>query len=207
VEDARRNDVKEEIVVQGFVPIAQDDGKIGVSSLIVRTAGPAERLTALVRREVQATDPSLPYPEIDPMPQLFADEMRPWRLGSSLFSLFGGLGLLLSAIGLYGVLSYMVSQRTSELGIRVALGAARRDLLALVVGQGLRVTLIGLGVGLVASLAAGKALASLLYGVSPHDPIVFALVAVALLIVTGIASYVPALRATRVDPMVALRTE
>jgi len=209
VEDARRNDVKEEVVVQGFIPLAQSDSVFsdGVSSLIVRTAGPAERLTPLVRREVQATDPSLPYPAIDPMPQLFAGEMRPWRIGSSLFGLFGGLGLLLSAIGLYGVLSYMVSQRTSELGIRVALGAAHKDLLALVVRQGMRVTIIGLAVGLVGSLVAGKALASLLYGVSPHDPLVLAAVAAVLLVVTGIACYIPALRATRVDPMVALRSE
>ena len=209
VEDARRNDVKEEVVVQGFIPLAQSDSFFsdGVSSLIVRTSGPADRLTPLVRREVQATDPSLPYPSIDPMPQLFAGEMRPWRLGSSLFGLFGGLGLLLSAIGLYGVLSYMVSQRTSELGIRVALGAARGDLLALVVRQGIRVTIIGLAVGLLGSLVAGKALASLLYGVSPHDPLVLAAVAAVLLLVTGIACYIPALKATRVDPMVALRTE
>ncbi len=209
VEDARRNDVKEEVVVQYFIPLAQSDSVFqdGVSSLIVRTSGPADRYTPMVRREVQATDPSLPYPDIDPMPQLFAGEMRPWQLGSSLFSLFGGLGLLLSAIGLYGVLAYMVSQRTSELGIRIALGAARRDLLALVVGQGARITAMGLMIGLAGSLVAGQWLASLLYGVSPHDPIVFAIVAVVLLIVTGVASYVPALRATRVDPMVALRTE
>ncbi|HTR21616.1 MAG TPA: ABC transporter permease [Gemmatimonadales bacterium] len=209
VEDARRNDVKEEVVVQFFIPLSQSDSVLpdGVSSLIVRTAGPAERLTPLVRREVQATDPSLPYPAIDPMPQLFADEMRPWRLGSSLFGLFGGLGLLLSAIGLYGVLSYMVSQRTSELGIRIALGAARRDLLVLVVGQGMRIALIGLALGLAGSLIAGKALASLLYGVSPHDPVVFGVVAGVLIIVVGFACYLPALKATRVDPMVALRYE
>jgi len=209
VEDARRNDVKEEVVVQYFVPLAQSDSFFvgGVSALLVRTAGPADRYTAIVRREVQATDPSLPYPEIDPMPQLFAAEMRPWQLGSSLFSLFGGLGLLLSAIGLYGVLSYTVTQRTAELGIRVALGAARRDLLALVVRQGLRVTAIGLAVGLVGALIAGRALAALLYGVSPHDPVVLVTVASVLLVVAGVASYLPALRATRVDPMAALRSE
>jgi putative ABC transport system permease protein len=210
VEDSRRNDVKEEQVVQYYIPLAQADSIFsgdGPSSLIVRTAGPSDRYEAQVRRAVQATDPSLPFPDVDPMPRLFADRLRPWRLGSSLFSLFGGLGLLLSAIGLYGVLSYMVSQRTSELGIRVALGAARRDLLTLVVGQGLRVTAIGVGLGVVGSLVAGKALGSLLYGVSPHDPVVLLLVAGVLTFVAALASYFPALRATRVDPMVALRYE
>jgi ABC-type antimicrobial peptide transport system permease subunit len=101
----------------------------------------------------------------------------------------------------------MVSQRTSELGIRAALGAARQDLLTLVVAQGLRVTAIGVAVGIVGSLIAGKALGSLLYGVSPHDPVVLGLVAGVLTFVAALASYFPALRATRVDPMVALRYE
>ena len=209
VEDARRQTVKDESTEMYYIPLAQSDSVMGspVTSLLVRTAGPADRYTALVRREVQATDPSLPYPDIDPMPQLFAWQMRPWRVGSSLFSLFGGLGLLLSAIGLYGVLSYLVSQRTSELGVRVALGAARGDLLRLVVGQGLRVTAVGVVVGVAGALVAGRALASLLYGVSPHDPVVLGLVAGALIVVAAVASYLPALRATRVDPMVALRSE
>jgi predicted permease len=209
-EATRRNDVREEVNLQYYVPMAQSDSLFrgdGPSSLIVRTAGPSDRYEASVRHAIQATDASLPFPSVDPMPRLFANRLRPWRLGSSLFSLFGGLGLLLSAIGLYGVLSYMVSQRTSELGIRVALGAARRDLLTLVVSQGLKVTAIGLAIGVVGSLIAGKALGSLLYGVSPHDPAVLALVTLILVIVATLASYFPALRATRVDPMVALRYE
>ncbi|HYK09230.1 MAG TPA: ABC transporter permease [Gemmatimonadales bacterium] len=210
VEAIRRNTVKEETSLQYYVPLAQSDSIFpadGPSSLIVRTAGPSDQYEAQVRQAVQATDPSLPYPAVDPMPRVYAYQMRPWRLGSSLFSLFGGLGLLLSAIGLYGVLSYMVSQRTSELGIRVALGAARRDLLAMIVSQGLKVTAIGVAIGVVGSLIAGKALSSLLYGVSPHDPSVLALVAMVLVLVATLASYFPALRATRVDPMVALRYE
>ena len=209
VEDSRRQDLKPEQTEAYYIPLAQSDSVVGssVTSLTIRTAGPAERYTALVRREIQASDPSLPYPDIDPMPQLFAWEMRPWRVGSSLFGLFGGLGLLLSAIGLYGVLSYMVSQRTQELGVRVALGAARRDLLTLVVGQGLRVTAVGVVVGAAGALLAGKALAALLYGVSAHDPMVLGVVAGLVLLVALVASYFPALRATRVDPMVALRYE
>ncbi|HWH03114.1 MAG TPA: ABC transporter permease [Gemmatimonadales bacterium] len=208
-EDSRRSDVREETNLQYYVPLAQSDSLFsdGPSSLLVRTVGASRDYEANVRRAVQATDPSLPFPSVSPMPQLFANRLRPWRLGSSLFSLFGGLGLLLSAIGLYGVLSYMVSQRTSELGIRVALGAARRDLLTMIVSQGLKVTAIGLAIGVVGSLIAGKALSSLLYGVSPHDPVVLSLVAVVLVLVATLASYFPALRATRVDPMVALRHE
>ena len=207
VEDARRMDITDEVVVQYFVPLAQKDSILNspVSILLVRTVGPAEQLVGAVRREVQATSPLLPYPSIDPMPQLFANQLRPWRLGSALLSLFGGLGLLLSAIGLYGVLSYQVSQRTQELGIRIALGAERRSLLGLIVAQGLKVTLAGLAFGLAGALVAGKAVASLLYGVSPRDPVVLAGVAVLLTFVAVLASYLPARRATKVDPMIALR--
>jgi predicted permease len=209
VEDARRDAVTDEVVVQYFVPLAQSDSVFsdGVSSLIVRTAGPAEALVDDVRREVQASSPDLPYPGIDPMPQLYAWQMRPWRVGSSLFALFGGLGVLLAAIGLYGVLSYVVSQRTQELGIRIALGAAPSSVLGLVLRQGLQVTLIAIVLGAAGALAAGRAIASLLYGVSPHDPLVLFAVATVLTLVALVASYLPAYRATRVDPMVALRTE
>ena len=209
VEDARREDVKDELVVEYFIPLEQSDSVFtdGVGSLLVRTAGPADGMVDGVRREVQATSPDLPYPSIDPLPQLFADQLRPWRLGSSIFGLFGGLALLLAAIGLYGVLSYTVSQRTQELGVRIALGAGRGRVMGLVVGQGLRVTLIGIVIGLTGALLAGKALGSLIYGVSPHDPLVLVTVAAVLTLVAACASYFPARRATQVDPMVALRYE
>ena len=209
VEDARRESVTDELVVQYFVPLAQSDSVIGpgVSSLLIRTAGPAAPLVGTVRHEIQASSPDLPYPNIDPMPELFANQLRPWRLGSSLFTLFGALGVLLAAIGLYGVLSYGVSQRTQELGIRIALGAGRRSVLALVLRQGVQLTLAAVALGVVGALGAGRAIASLLYGVSPHNPLVLALVAAVLTLVAALASYLPARRATRVDPMVALRYE
>ena len=209
VEDARRDNLKDEVNAQYFIPLTQSDSVFnsGVTSLLVRTAGPAAPITGSVRQAVQGVSAALPYPEIDPMPQLFADQLRPWQLGSSLFSLFGGLGLLLAAIGLYGVLSYVVYQRTQELGVRIALGATAGGILRLVIGQGLKVTAIGVGLGLLAALFAGRAIASLLYGVSPHDPFVFIAVALLLVAVAGIASSIPALRATRVDPMEALRAE
>ena len=209
VEDARRESVTDEVVIQLFVPLAQSDSLLsdGVSSLIVRTAGPAAALAGTVRQEIQASSPDLPYPGIDPMPALFADQLRPWRLGSSLFTLFGALGVLLAAIGLYGVLSYGVSQRTQELGIRIALGAGRRRVLGLVLRQGLHLTLGAVALGAVGALVAGRAIASLLYGVSPHNPLILISVATVLTLVTLLASYLPARRATRVDPMVALRYE
>src|SRR5437660_4584581 len=126
------------------------------------------------------------------MPELFAWQLRPWRLGAVLLTLFGLLGLALAAIGLYGVLSYVISQRTQELGIRISLGAARRDILELVMGQALRVTAWGVALGVVGELAAGRAIASLLYGVTPHDPLVLLLVIVILAAVAALACYLTA---------------
>jgi predicted permease len=208
-ENVRKDEITDETVVQYYVPLAQASSLLDTPLflLFVRTRGPADAMVGPVRGAVQASAPNLPYPNVDPMPQLFASLMRPWRLGSLLLSLFGGLGMLLAALGLYGVLSYTVSQRTQEMGIRIALGAARRDLLRLVVRQGVRVTLIGIALGTVGALLAGGAIASLLYGVSPRDPFVLFAVALVLLGVATLASYFPARRATRVDPIVALRYE
>ena len=141
------------------------------------------------------------------MPELFAWQLRPWRLGAVLLTLFGLLGLALAAIGLYGVLSYVVSQRTQEMGIRIALGAGRREILELVMGQALRVIVWGAVLGVAGALAVGRAIASMLYGVTPHDPLVLSVVIVILGAVAAVASYLPARRATKVDPMVALRYE
>jgi predicted permease len=205
VEDARLFKVTDELVMQYFIPLSQFGGP--VTSLEVRTIGPADAMVGAVRREVQATSRELPYMGIDPMPQLFAGQLRVWRQGSMLLGLLGGLALLLAAVGLYGVLSYVMSQRTRELGIRIALGAGRGDLLRLVVRQGLGITVVGVVIGVVGALAGGKAIAALLYGVSPHDPLVLGIVTLLLLSVAVVASYLPARRATNVDPMVALRYE
>src|SRR5438477_871848 len=199
VEDARLNQVTDEGgAIQYFIPLAQADSVTSspVTALLVRTNGPADPLVGAVRRAIQETAAELPYPSIDPMPRLFASQLRPWRLGSVLLSLFGALGLVLSAIGLYGVHSYVVSQRTQEMGIRIALGAGRREILELIMGQALRVTGWGLVLGAAGALAVGRAIASLLYGVKPHDPLVLSLVMVILGAVAAVASYLPAGRAT-----------
>src|SRR5713226_4921159 len=210
VEDARLNQVTEEGgPIQYFIPLAQADSVTSspVTALLVRTNGPADALVGAVRRTIQETAADLPYPSIDPMPRLFASQLRPWRLGSVLLSLFGALGLVLAGVGLYGVHSYVVSQRTQEMGIRIALGAGRREILGLVMRQALRVTGWGLALGTAAALVVGRAIASLLYGVKPHDPLVLSVVMVILGAVAAVASYLPARRATNVDPMVALRYE
>jgi ABC-type antimicrobial peptide transport system permease subunit len=133
--------------------------------------------------------------------------MLPWQIGTMMFGLFGTLGSLLAAVGLAGVLSFVVAQRTRELGVRIALGAQRRDVLALVLGEGSRLVGIGVAVGLAAGAAATRFFASVLYGVSPLDPVVYAVMAMTLGAVGLLAMYVPARRATRVDPVVALRAE
>jgi len=209
VEDARLNQLTDDVVVQYFIPLAQADSVMGspVTALLVRTEGDAEPLVGAVLREIQSTSAELPYPSVDPMPRLFTQQVRPWRLGSLLLSLFAALGLLLAGVGLYGVLSYVVSQRTQEMGIRIALGAGRREIVELVMGQALRITGWGVVLGVAGALAMGRAIASLLYGVTPHDPLVLFLVIVILAAVAAVASYLPARRATRVDPMVALRYE
>ena len=124
-----------------------------------------------------------------------------------MFGLFAGLALILAAVGLYGVLSYTVGQRSHEIGIRVALGARRSNVLGLMVGQGVRIAVVGAGIGGVAALVGGRILSSLLYGVSPRDPLVLLGAALILIAVAAVASYLPARRAAKVDPTVALRHE
>ena len=124
-----------------------------------------------------------------------------------MFGVFAGLALVLAAVGLYGVLSYTVAQRSHEIGIRMAMGARRGNVLGLMVGQGIRIAALGAGIGAVAALAGGRVLSSLLYGVSPRDPVVLLGAALIPLVVAAVASYVPARRAAKVDPVVALRYE
>jgi len=129
------------------------------------------------------------------------------RIGAWLLSLFGALALVLAAVGLYGVLSYSVAQRTREIGVRVALGASRRNVLGLVVGRAMRLTAIGLGVGLLFAAGVGQLLRSQIFGVSPLDPVTFVVVILLLTAVAFLAAWLPARRAARVDPIVALQSE
>jgi putative ABC transport system permease protein len=141
------------------------------------------------------------------MNEMRAESMASLRFNTIALSIFAGLGLVLSAVGIYGVMAYSVGKRTHEIGIRMALGAQPRSVMRMVLGQGMLLVLIGVGIGLVISFALTRIMASLLYGVSPRDPYTFIVVAVTLALVALVANYLPARRATRVDPLLALREE
>jgi len=175
-------------------------------SLFVKAAQPSAVL-GTVRGEVQQLDRNLPLTGVFTLSEIFGQALWAPRMAASLLAVFAGLSLVLSVIGIYGVMAYAVSQRTRELGIRMALGASRGDVLRLVVVQGLRLTLMGVAFGLAASLAVTRLIASLLYSVSPTDVVTFTVVPLLLASAALLASYLPALRATRIDPMVALRYE
>jgi ABC-type antimicrobial peptide transport system permease subunit len=156
---------------------------------------------------VRAIDANQPIYDIKTMDERLARSLEARRFAATLLGVFAGLALLLAAIGLYGVIAYLVAQRSHEIGIRVALGASRADVLKLVLKQAIQLALLGVGVGLAAAFALTRLMASLLYGVSATDPLTFAAISVILTAVALTASYVPARRATRIDPMAALRYE
>jgi predicted permease len=174
--------------------------------LVVRTAGDVSVLGAL-RQEVRTLDPRMALVAVETLEQHMQLPLFPARAAGVLLGMFGALALLLAVVGLYGVISYSVSQRTREIGVRMALGARQLDVVKLVVGQGLRLTLIGMAIGLVGALGVTRVLSYVLYGISPTDPISFLAVGVLLTVVALAASYVPARWATRVDPISSLRTE
>ena len=179
----------------------------GATSLVVRAGGDPQQALAAARREIQQLDPHLPIASAQTLDEHLSLPLLPTRLAASLLGSFGVLALALAAIGIYGVMAYAVSQRTREIGIRMALGAQKADVLKLVISQGVWLTLTGVAIGLAASLAVTRLMKSLLYGVSATDPLTFAGVALLLAAVALVACYLPARRATKVDPMIALRYE
>jgi putative ABC transport system permease protein len=176
-------------------------------ALVVRTTLGVEPLAASIRHELAAVDPDIPLYGLQTMDAYVSQNTEQQRLSVVLLAAFSGLALLLAVVGIYGVLSYTVSQRTHEIGIRLTLGATRRDVLALVVGDGMRLALAGIAIGLAASFGVTNLMKALLYEVSPHDPATFAGLAALLIVVALVASTLPGLRATRVSPIDALRQE
>jgi putative ABC transport system permease protein len=176
-------------------------------ALVVRTSADPQSLATAIRNEVRSISSAVPAPRIRTMPQVMERWTAPPRFRTSLMTLFGAVALALTAIGLYGVMSYAVTQRTQEIGVRLALGAQPRDILKLIIGQGLRLALIGSGIGLAGAMALSRALTSLLFGVSPTDPLTLTVIVSLLTFITLLACLIPARRAARVDPMVALRVE
>jgi putative ABC transport system permease protein len=175
--------------------------------LAIRTSGDPLSLASTVQKVVQEADPDQPVYRVATMRDLMADSVAGQRLAMILLAVFAGLAVLLAAIGTYGVLAYSVAQRTHEIGIRIALGAERRDVLRMVLGEGAKMALVGVAIGLVAAFGLTRLMANMLFGVSAHDPPSFAGVAGLLILVALAACYIPARRAMKVDPMVALRYE
>jgi putative ABC transport system permease protein len=185
-----------------YIPVAQraERGMI----LAVRSAQDPRNLTSALRREIQSIDPDQPIANVRTLEAVTADSVAPRRMSVVLLGVFAVIALVLAAVGIYGVISYLVLQRTHEIGVRMALGAQRGDVLRLVVGHALKLVGIGTAIGLVLAFFSTRALAALLYNVGASDPATFIIVTVVLTTIAFLASYIPALRATRADPMIAL---
>ncbi len=188
-----------------YLPLLQDYRSNMI--LVARTTIEPEKMFQPVRAEVAALDPKIPMFGVKTFEEHVGISLFLQRMAATLLSIFGLLALSLAAIGLYGVMAYSVSQRSRELGIRVSVGAERRDIFKLILGQGLAISVVGLLAGLVAAFAVTRLTAKLLYGISATDPVTFIVIALLLLCVTLLACYFPARRATRVDPMIALRVD
>lgn len=185
-----------------FWPLLANGGQ-----LVARTSAKPLGLVEEIRQAANAADPSAVVYGVTPMEEIVANSIATQRLAMMLLSVFSALALFLSAIGIYGVISYLAGQRTHEIGVRIALGASTHDVLKLVLGEGLRITLVGVGIGLAAALGLTRLITKLIYGVGATDPITFGAVALMLTAVALLACYIPARRATRVDPIIALRYE
>ena len=175
--------------------------------VIVRAQSEPTALTSAITTQVRALDPTLPVAQVRTMEEVVSESAGPQRFNTVLLGGFAATALILAALGIAGVLATSVSRRTQELGVRMALGAQRHDLLHMVLRQGMTLALVGLALGVPAALALTRLMSSLLFQISPYDPLTFATVSAVLIGVAFAACYVPARRATRVDPVVALRYE
>jgi len=193
--------------VQCYLPYLQFPYPFANMTVVIKSAQEPAQTIAAARQQVQSLDPNQPIYNLLTLEDARAASIAPERLNLTLLSLFAALALALASVGIYGVVSYSVIQRTHEIGIRLALGARRGDLMKQVVGQGLKLVLFGTGIGLVASIALTRWLKSLLFGVSATDPLTLSAIAVLLIAVALVASFIPAWRATKLDPLVALRHE
>jgi putative ABC transport system permease protein len=176
-------------------------------TLLVRTAGEPSAIVPAIARAVQAVDPAQPVYQVRRLRDWLDESAAQPRFTTTLSGVFALVALLLAAVGVYGVLAYSVAQRTREIGVRMAIGAGHAQILCLVIGNGIAWALPGIAIGLLGALALSRVLETLLFGVGPRDPITFSAVGVMLALVAMLACYVPAARATRIDPMRALRTE
>jgi putative ABC transport system permease protein len=203
--DVQYGAVDRPVMPDVYLPLLQSGRTWGV--VFVRSESSAAAVVSAIRSDIKALDPDLPLTDVRMMAERFAQATWRTRASAWLLGLFAALALLLAALGLYGVMSQGVEQRTREIGVRMALGACRRDILRLVVGRVCSIALAGIVLGVALAVPSMKLLTTLLYEVSPRDPSVFVGLALVLLIVTLAAGYIPARRATRVDPLATLRAE
>jgi ABC-type antimicrobial peptide transport system permease subunit len=203
--DAKYTDIKNEVPPTVYFSFRQDS--VGGAYLALRTSLPPLAVATAARKAVAAIDPRIPLADITTQEQVRDKRISQERLFATLCSALAGLALLLSCIGLYGLTAYNVARRTSEIGLRMALGATPRHVAAPVLREALLLSLLGVAVGLPAAFAAGRLIRSQLYGVVPHDPLALAAAVAALVAVALAAAWLPARRAARIDPMAALRCE
>ena len=189
--------------VEMYVPYWQSSE--GATTIVVKTGGNPESLAAGVRSAVKALDPDMPVANLQPMDRVVQESIAQPRFLAVLISVFAVLSIALAALGIYGVMSFAVTQRTAEIGVRMALGADRRSVFRLVAADGVRLALLGIALGVAGSLVVGRSLTTLLYAVTPADPAVIALTAAGLFVVALGATMIPARRATRVEPLSAIR--
>jgi len=205
VGDVRAEGLGAAPIPESYVPYAQLP--FAPMAVVVRTAVDPNSMIAMLGKAVQSLDKDLPLLHTKTLDEYLADSVADTRFETVLLGTFGALAFLLTCVGLYGLISYTVIQKKREMGIRLALGARRDGILRMVIRSGLLLSSIGIGLGLAMSFLLTRLIAALLYGVSPWDPLTFSAVPVTLIVMAGIASYVPARRAATVDPMVALRCE
>ncbi|HZS47614.1 MAG TPA: FtsX-like permease family protein, partial [Blastocatellia bacterium] len=211
VGDIKHSSLREDPTPEMFVPYTQNEIKVWPSmqslQVAVRTKADPVSIVAGLRKAVHSVDPDLPIARVTLLTDLVSSSMTQTRFSMFLLLTFGVLSLLLALIGLYGVISYSVQQRTQQIGIRIALGASRGNVLTLILGQGARLAGIGIIVGLVSAFGVTRTMSAFLYGVEATDPLTFIFVAFLLMAAALFACYLPARRAMRVDPLVALRYE
>jgi putative ABC transport system permease protein len=205
--DVRQFELTRDSRPEMYTPYTQESGWFAPRDLVVRTSSDPISFAAAVRSQVWAVDSDQAVYDMRTMEQVVSGSISKQRFNMTLFGVFAGVAMLLAAVGIYGVMSYTVTQRTHEIGIRMALGARPGGVLKLVIAQGMKPALAGVAIGALSALALTRVMSSLLYGVSATDPVTFIIISVVLAGVALAACFVPARRATKVDPMIALRYE
>jgi predicted permease len=188
-----------------YAPLAQSGA--GDANVVIRTSLSPDTLIPSIREQMNQVDPNIPLAKATSLSELVSVSKSERRFYMFLLGLFAAVALTLAVVGIYGVISYTVNQRTQEIGVRVALGARQADIIRMVLGEAVKMVAVGIGIGVAAAMAASRFMASLLFGISQHDPITIAVVSMVLVMFALFASYWPARRATKVDPLVALRSE